>query len=43
MKIVKEPRYINEDCGRLIKETSLNTFIYQITGHSRIMTLSVKL
>ena len=23
MKIVKEPMYINEDCGRLIKETSL--------------------
>ena len=23
MKIVKEPMYINEDCGRLIKEISL--------------------
>ena len=23
MKIVKEPMYINEDCGRLIKETTV--------------------
>ena len=44
MKIVKEPMYINKDCGRIIKETSLiSLLIYQITGHLRVMTSCVKL
>ena len=32
MKIVKEPMYINKDCGRKIKETSLISFSLSNNG-----------
>ena len=33
MKIVKEPMYINEDCGRIIKETSLILLSFKLSNN----------